>query len=211
MLKIFPITLALFLGALPVAFAQKTDPEVERSLKEIHSAFEAYRKDHNGEYPPLARTTESGERELWPEMLKPYLRDSAEAGKVDIAGPFFTPYTPNSDRRGGSAATVSFGYNRFGLGRDGGGKEEGVRFPVREVPEPDETILLVEVDSPKQQGSGWYAAWCDPSFDFQRYEGMAHVLYVSGRVAVLPPSALLVADLPATPLAPWFGDLSKNP
>lgn len=211
MLKIFPITLALLLSALSVAFSQNADPEVERSLKELYAAFEAYKKDHNGEYPPLARTMESGERELWPEMLKPYLQDTSEIGKVDVSGPFFTPYTPVTERRGGSVATVSFGYNRFGLGRDGGGKEENVRFPVRDVPEPDATILLVEVDSPKQQGSGWYAAWCDPAFDFQRYDGMAHVLYASGRVAVVPPSALLVADSPATPMAPWFGDLSKNP
>lgn len=211
MLKILPITFALLLGGTGFVLAQKPDPEVENSLKEIHAAFEAYRKDHGGEYPPLARINETGERELWPEMLKPYLQDNSEAGKVDVTGPFFTPYTSKADRRDGSAATVSFGYNRYGLGRDGGGKEEGIRFAVREVPEPDETILLVELDSPKQQGSGWYAAWCDPAFDFQRYEGMAHVLYVSGRVAVLPPSALLVDDRPATALAPWFGDLSKNP
>jgi len=189
--------------------AQEPDPQVAENLKTIHSAFEAYRKDHGGAYPPLLVISEDERSVFWPELLKPYLDDDSPPGQVELQGVFFAPYVPDEERRGGRASTVSFGYNRFGLGRDAGGKSGVWRREVTDVPDPDNTILLAEVDAPSQPGTGWHAAWADESLDYERYEGKSHVLFASGRIALLSPEELIVTGSPETNQAPWYGDLSK--
>lgn len=189
--------------------AQAPDSQVVENLKAIHAAFEAYRKDHQGAYPPLLIKNEDGRTTFWPELLKPYLEDHSPEGRLDSQGVFFAPYVPNEEKRGGMPSTVSFGYNRFGLGRDAGGKSGETRHPVTEIPDPDNTILLAEVDAPSQPGTGWYAAWPDTQLDYARYEGKSHVLFASGRIALLPPAELITTGQAESTEAPWYGGLSK--
>lgn len=202
-------TLAISACASTGIAAQEPDAQVVEKLKAIHGAFEAYRKDHQGAYPPLLVADDHGGNTFWPELLKPYVQDDSPAGQVDIAGVFFSPYVPNAEKRGGMASVVSFGYNRYALGGDAGGKSAWARHPVTEIPDPDNTILLAEVDAPNQPGTGWYAAWPDKNLDYARYEGKSHVLFASGRVALLSPDELTNFSKGDTDATPWHGDLSK--
>lgn len=202
-------TLAILVSCLTALPAQEPDEQVLENLRAIHAAFEAYRNDHDGVYPPLFIKGEDGRSTFWPEFLKPYLDDRSPDGRVDIQGVFYAPYVPNDEKRGGTASTVSFGYNRYGLGRDVGGKTAGSRFEVTDVPDPDNTILLAEVDAPSQPGTGWYAAWPDVDLDYARFEGKSHVLFVSGRIALLTPDELIASGQPDSGEAPWYGNLSK--
>lgn len=190
-------------------WALEPHPEVFAQLTAIHRAFEAYRTDHHGEYPPLAIRQDDGSLQYWPELLKPYLDDQSPEGKVDPSGVFFAPYVPMDQRRNGNPAVVSFGYNRYGLGRDAGLKTDSARFPVTDIPHSDKTILLAEVDAPNQAGAGWYASWPDPLLDYARYEGQSHVLFASGRVALLTPAELSAAKPADSDEEPWFGGLSQ--
>jgi len=200
---------AMLFGSLMTLPAQEPDARVVENLKAIYVAFEAYRADHGGAYPPLLIKGDDGQSVIWPELLKPYLQDGSPDGRVDSDGVFFAPYIPTEEKRDGAAAVVSFGYNRFGLGRDAGGKSADSRREVTEVPNPDNTILLAEVDAPSQPGTGWHAAWADPQLDFARYDGKSHVLFASGRVALLSPEELVTTGRADTNEAPWYGDLSK--
>lgn len=201
--------LALPAFALSTLSAQEPDAQVVENLRAIHAAFEAYRKDHHGAYPPLLIKEEDGRSTFWAELLKPYLEDYSPVGRVAMQGVFFAPYVPDAEKRGGMASIVSFGYNRYGLGRDAGGKTADTRHEVTEVPDPDNTILLAEVDAPTQPGTGWYASWPDAQLDFARYEGKSHVLFVSGRIALLSPSELVASGRAEAAEAPWYGNLSK--
>ena len=190
--------------------AQEPHPEVLANLKRIHKAFEAYRKDHDGTYPPSI-LKEEGKTRFWPELLKPYLEDTSKPGLVDARGPFFTPYTPMADRRGGKATSVSFGYNKFGLGADAPRFRKG-RTLVRVVPHPEKTLLIVECEAARQPGAGWYDAYPNTGILFDRYEGKAHVLFCDGHVELWAPADLNVGGKggAATNLPPWFGDLSRQ-
>jgi len=191
----------------PRAASQEPHPEVVAKLHTLHAAFEKYRRDHDGCYPPRAVKNEGGGLTLWPELLKPYLNDNSPRGRVDVNGPFFAPYVPLAERRGGRASIVSFGYNRFGLGANAPDFKRGRRL-VRVVPHPARTLLLVECEAPKQPGIGWYDAY--PGLDFNRYRGRAHVLFCDGHVELRSPEELNVEEKADTALAPWFGDLSKQ-
>ncbi|MBT3381701.1 MAG: carbohydrate-binding family 9-like protein [Lentisphaerae bacterium] len=186
------------------------DPAVVAKLKRLHSAFEGYRKDHGGDYPPLIHADTAGGRLLWPDLLKPYLNDRSPAGRVAVDGPFFAPYVPVPERAGGKSAYVSFGYPRFSLGADAPGYRKS-RRPVHTVPNPEKTLLLVECDAPKQSGTGWYSAYPNLGIDFSRCNGKAHVLFCDGTVALWTPEQLNVGDTPDTAAAPWYSKLSRNP
>ena len=64
--------------------ADERHPEVVKNLKQLHAAFEAYRKDHDGRYPLLEIKNEDGSVTRWTQMLKPYLNDNSPRGRVDI-------------------------------------------------------------------------------------------------------------------------------
>ncbi|MBT3288670.1 MAG: carbohydrate-binding family 9-like protein [Victivallales bacterium] len=213
-----PLLVVLLLAALgslvvtprTVAADDGPHPEVVAGLKLLHRAFEGYRKDHGGAYPPLVHKDTAGRRLLWPELLKPYLGDDSLPGRVALKGPFFSPYVPVAERGGGKAAYVSFGYPRFSLGADAPGYRKS-RRPVRTVPDPKKTLLLVECDAPKQSGAGWYSAYPNMGIDFSRYDGKAHVLFCDGSVALWTPEQLNVGGTPDTAAAPWHAKLSQDP
>lgn len=210
-----PKTLRLMLVVtvlLPPAcsFAEKPHADVVKRLRQLHAAFEAYRADHDGHYPPSAEPQKDGRTVLWPELLKPYLNDKSKPGLVDPNGPFFAPYRSTRDRRGGRLSSVSFGYNWFGLGAHWP-KDLARRRPVRVVPHPERTLLLVECEAAGQPGQGWYVAYPNAGIDFSRYKGRAHVLFCDGHVELLSPAELNVGERAATNHPPWFGDLSLAP
>jgi len=185
-------------------------PDVVARLKLLHRAFEGYRKDHGGAYPPLVHKDTAGRRLLWPELLKPYLGDDSLPGRVALNGPFFSPYVPAPERGGGKVAYVSFGYPRFSLGADAPGYRKS-RRPVRTVPNPKGTLLLVECDAPRQSGTGWYSAYPNMGINFARHNGRAHVLFCDGSVALWTPERLNVGGTPDTAEAPWHANLSQDP
>ena len=191
------------------ALAEPVEPHagVVANLKKIHAAFEAYRKDHDGYYPPLMEKTDGGSR-FWPELLKPYLNDGSAKGSVDPKGPFYPPYVDMADRRNGKATSVAFGYSRYALGADAP-RNRG-RHVVRIVPHPAKTILLVECEALKQPGIGWYSAYPNGGLDFNRYKGKAHVLFCDGHVELWAPGELDIGKRADTNNAPWFGNLSKE-
>ncbi|MCK5803993.1 MAG: hypothetical protein KAI66_14240, partial [Lentisphaeria bacterium] len=185
-------------------------PEVTAKLQALHRAFEQYRADHDGTYPPLMHKDTAGRPLFWPELLKPYLDDSSPSGRVDPSGPFFAPYVLSEELRAGKVSSVSFGYPRFSLGADAPSYNGG-RKPVRIVPNPAATLLLVECDAPKQPGGGWYSAYPNSGIRFNCYQGKAHVLFCDGHVELWTPAQLNVGAKPTTVAPPWNGSLSLNP
>jgi prepilin-type processing-associated H-X9-DG protein len=203
------IAILVLTWGVQLAGAEEPHPKVVAGLKKLHTAFESYRKDHKSAYPPLATKQADGSLVLWPELLKPYLKDTSPAGHVDVQGPFFPPYVAQAERRRGKATTVSFGYSRYALGANAPSFKRN-RQLVRAVPHPAKTILLVECDTLKKPGSGWYAAYPNGGMDFARYKGKAHVLFCDGHVELWDPAELNVGKKVTTPMAPWFGDLSRK-
>ncbi len=208
------ILLAVLLGGItppPSTRAEEPDPQVKKNLLELYEAFQVWRKDHGGEFPPLSLKGDGGRVLLWPELLKKALHDPSPPGHVRIDGPFFSPSVPMSFRRGGKASLVSYGYNTYALGADAKGGEIGPRRRlVREVPNAGATLLLVESEAIKQPGLGWYQAYPNGGMQFGFDGKKAHVLFCDGSVRLMSQEELDVGQGADTHEPPWFGDLSKQ-
>ncbi|NLF17620.1 MAG: hypothetical protein GX595_10220, partial [Lentisphaerae bacterium] len=207
--------LAAIVSVVAAPAAAPADPAAveqgcRRNLQRLFEAFEAYRRDHDGQYPPCVSAAG-----LWPELLKPYLKDAA-TGRDALAtdGPFYCPAIPAAARRA-SAADVSYGYNAIALG--GGtrlfepGKtrhhKRGPMHLVRQAPDPATTLLLVDCDAANKPGDGWYQAY--PGTVTGRHDGKALVLFCDGHIEAVDPAKLNVGP-PDTTAAPWRADLSTR-
>ena len=162
--------------AEPEARSAKHDEGCRRNLQALFEAFEAYRKHHGGAYPPSW-----SDQGLWPQLVAPYLAGE-HGGLDDVHGPFFCPAAPAAQRKPG-AAYVSYGYNCMALGAGpkrfepgvSGHHKRGAFHLVRNVPDPANTVLLVDSEAGNQPGDGWYQGY--PGLVKGRHAGKALVLF----------------------------------
>jgi prepilin-type processing-associated H-X9-DG protein len=210
------ITVILTAMLLPVILkaSDKLSPKqvCQNNLKALYQAFEMYRADNNGYYPPSF--SDSG---CWPLLIKQYVEgENLENKGVNPNGHFYCPSVPESKKDTGvSGFYVSYGYNVMALG--GGSKKwtsearhhkRGPIRLIRKVPHPSMTLLLVDADAPGQPYDGWYQAY--PGLVSARHEGMANVLFCDGHVESLTEEQLLQTSASDTNHAPWFGHLSTQ-
>lgn len=207
------LSFCIFICISSIAIHTEAEENTERckaNLKALYNAFQMYRNDNDGYYPPTITN-----KKTWPMLIKKYIPDE-QGRNLNPDGHFFCPGYDKKKKKNvsGNPIYISYGYNGIALG--GGTKPwyPGIRHHKRgpislinKVPHPAKTILLIDADAANKPYDGWYVAY--PGLVTGRHNGKALALFCDGHIEEIDPQELnsisIKKDSP-----PWFLHLSTQ-
>lgn len=220
-IAITALLIAILLPALASARGTARAIKCGSNVRQIQIALETYRVDFDGYYMPVIMRT-GALNQLWPAGLAERLNIPIQHAPspdnslvLDLGSAYYCPEVSDASKEG-RVRTVSYGYNRYGVGASGapsGYPGRSMDKLMRELPSPPgDTLVFVDSNSRNLTASdGWYEAYSRinvPQLGRHENREKANVVFADGHVERVDEMERLLTDPYDydTNDSPWYGE-----